>query len=88
MVAGGSISGTGKYLPQNVIAWVFMTVGPGLMAIIHTDDGTKYWAALPCVFALGIGLLYAATVFPVLAPLPPQLAGHALTFLTFARSFG
>lgn len=58
------------------------------MSIIHVDDGTKYWAALPVPFAIGIGLLYAATVFPVLAPLPPQLAGHALAFLTFARSFG
>jgi len=61
MVAGGSISGTGKYVPQNVVAWVLMTLGPGLMAIIHVDDDTKYWAALPIPFSIGIGLLYAAT---------------------------
>lgn len=42
----------------------------------------------PIPFALGIGLLYAGTVFPVLAPLPPSLAGQALAFLVFVRNFG
>lgn len=37
---------------------------------------------------MGTGLLYAATVFPVLAPLPPSLAGQALAFLVFVRNFG
>jgi hypothetical protein len=37
---------------------------------------------------MGIGLLYTATVFPVLAPLPPTLAGQALAFLVFVRNFG
>ena len=39
-------------------------------------------------FSIGIGLLYAATVFPVLAPLPLSLAGQALAFLVFVRNFG
>jgi hypothetical protein len=39
-------------------------------------------------FSIGIGLLYAATVFHVLAPLPPSLAGQALAFLVFVRNFG
>jgi hypothetical protein len=47
------------------------------------------WASnRPIPFSIGVGLLYAATVFPVLAPLPPALAGQALAFLVFVRNFG
>lgn len=42
----------------------------------------------PIPYSMGVGLLYAATVFPVLAPLPPALAGQALAFLVFVRNFG
>ncbi|KAM0749144.1 iron permease [Meredithblackwellia eburnea MCA 4105] len=88
MVAGGTISATQVYKPQNIVAWVLMTAGPGLMMIINADSPKKVWASLPVPFSIGIGLLYAATTFPVLAPLSPDLAGHALGFLVFARSIG
>jgi hypothetical protein len=42
----------------------------------------------PIPFSIGIGLIYAASVFPVLAPLPPSLSGQALAFLVFVRNFG
>lgn len=42
----------------------------------------------PIPWSAGIGLLFAATTFPVLAPLPPSLAGQALAFLVFVRNFG
>jgi hypothetical protein len=41
--------------------------------------------ARPIPFSIGIGLLHVATVFPVLAPLPP---GQVLAFLVFIRNFG
>jgi MFS family permease len=88
MVAGGSISATQIYKPQNIIAWILLTVGPGLMSIIRESTPKREWVPLPIPFSIGIGLLYAATVFPVLAPLPPALAGQALAFLVFVRNFG
>ncbi|KZP23294.1 MFS general substrate transporter [Athelia psychrophila] len=88
MLAGGTISATQVYKPQNIIAWVLMTVGPGLLSLVHADSSKAMWVALPIPFAAGMGLLYAATVFPVLAPLPPALAGQALAFLIFVRNFG
>lgn len=33
-------------------------------------------------------MLFPATVFPVLAPLPPSLAGRALSFHVFTRNLG
>ncbi|ORY88553.1 iron permease [Leucosporidium creatinivorum] len=88
MVAGASIGALQMYKPQNVIAWILMTAGPGILSLVTADSPTKAWAPLPIPWAIGVGLLYAATVFPVLAPLPPALAGKALAFLVFLRSFG
>jgi predicted MFS family arabinose efflux permease len=88
MIAGGSISATQIYKPQNIIAWILLTVGPGLMSLIREGSPKKAWVPLPIPFSMGTGLLYAATVFPVLAPLPPSLAGQALAFLVFVRNFG
>ena len=42
----------------------------------------------PIPFAIGIGLLYAGTVFPVLAPLSPSFAGPPLAFLVFVHNPG
>lgn len=64
MIAGGSISATQVYKPQNVIAWIFMTLGPGLMSLVMYDSPKKVWVSLPIPFSIGIGLLFAATVFP------------------------
>ncbi|KZP23735.1 MFS general substrate transporter [Athelia psychrophila] len=88
MIAGGTISATQVYKPQNIIAWVLMTLGPGLLSLVDAGSDKVAWVLLPIPFAAGIGLLYAATVFPVLAPLPPALAGQALAFLVFVRNFG
>jgi hypothetical protein len=43
--------------------------------------------ARPILFSIGVGLLYAATAFPVLAPFPPSLAGQVLAFLVFFSQF-
>jgi len=88
MVAGITIGVLQVYKPQNIIAWVLMTVGPGLMSLIHVTSPMKTWISLPIPFSMGLGLLYTATTFPVLAPLPPSLAGQALSFLVFVRNFG
>ncbi|SCZ96345.1 BZ3500_MvSof-1268-A1-R1_Chr8-2g10131 [Microbotryum saponariae] len=113
MVAGASIGIFQHYKTQNIIAWVLMTVGPGVLSLATAGSPTKAWVPLPIPFSIGMGLLCeswpselwsprrenspdldllspvdAATVFPVLAPLSPALAGPALGFLVFIRSFG
>ena len=58
MVAGGSISATQIYKPQNVIAWAFMTLGPGLMTLIKYNSPKHAWAPL-CVFFANVHPLVA-----------------------------
>ena len=64
-------------------AWV-----PLYVPLVFLHVNTHAFLARPIPISIGIGLLYAATVFPVLAPLPPSLAGQALAFLVFIRNFG
>jgi hypothetical protein len=42
----------------------------------------------PVPFSIRVSLLYTATIFPVLTPLPPSLTGQVLAFLVFVRNFG
>jgi len=42
----------------------------------------------PFICAIGAGILFCATQFSVLAPLPPDLHTYAITFYMFLRLFG
>lgn len=88
IIAGWLIARYQKYMPESYFAWILMTLGPGLLAIIHSDAGVNLWAPLPIPWSAGIGTLYSAATFPVLAPLPPSMAGQALAFQAFCRSLG
>lgn len=44
-------------------------------------------AALQLPAAIGIGILYAAVTFPILAPLGVEENAHALAFFMFVRTF-
>jgi hypothetical protein len=57
------------------------------LAFIFISIAIAY-SCRPIPLSIGIGILYAATTYPVLAPLPPSLAGQALAFMVFVRSFG
>ena len=88
VTAGWLISHFGIYLPENFSAWTLLTLGPGLMTLLHYSSGTHLWAPLPIPMSAGIGILYSSATFPVLAPLSPSLAGQALAFQAFCRSLG
>ncbi|KAJ8296709.1 Efflux pump FUS6 [Rhodotorula toruloides] len=88
VITGFSTNYLQAYKPQNIVGFVLLTVGVGLLALTTEATSTAGWVLIPMVVALGIGVIYAATVFPVLAPLPPDLAGQALAFQMLVRTFG
>jgi len=61
---------------------------PLYVAKVIFQSHAHVFSTRPIPFSIAVGLLYTATVFPVLAPLPPSLAGQALAFLVFVRNFG
>ncbi|KAI8977720.1 iron permease [Trametes punicea] len=87
IVAGATASATGRYKPQNIIAWAFITVGMGLQSTLSADSATRNWIGFQIVAGIGFGLLFTATTFPILAPLPVELNASALSLFIFVRTF-
>ncbi|GAA5874035.1 hypothetical protein JCM16303_002669 [Sporobolomyces ruberrimus] len=88
MIAGVSIGATGHYKIQNNIGWALATIGLGLMTMLEYDSSKAAWVGYPVVAGLGVGILYSATNFPVLAPVTPAQQPFASAFYGFTRSFG
>ncbi|KAI0709719.1 iron permease [Earliella scabrosa] len=87
IVAGGTATAMNKYKPQNVIAWACIVVGMGLQSTLHADSAVRNWIGFQIVAGIGFGMLFTATTFPILAPLPVELNASALSFFIFVRTF-
>ncbi|KAI0750013.1 iron permease [Daedaleopsis nitida] len=87
IVAGGTATAMNKYKPQNVIAWACIVVGMGLQSTLHADSASRNWIGFQIIGGIGFGMLFTATTFPILAPLPVELNASALSFFIFIRTF-
>jgi putative Mn2+ efflux pump MntP len=57
IVAGGTATSFNRYKPQNVIAWVFITVGMGLQSTLHVNSAIRNWVGFQIVAGIGFGML-------------------------------
>ncbi|KAF8810805.1 MFS general substrate transporter [Phlegmacium glaucopus] len=87
IVAGGTATAFNRYKPQNVMAWVFITVGMGLQSTLNVDSAVRNWVGFQIVAGIGFGMLFTATTFPILAPLHVRDNASALSLFIFIRSF-
>jgi len=84
-VTGMSIAAIHKYKPQNVIGWILVTVGVGLLILLKVDSHKGMWVGFQVIEALGLGPLATSPRFAILAPLPVQYGSQALSFFIFVR---
>jgi hypothetical protein len=75
------------YKYQNLAGWSLSAVGIGLMSLLKTSSPTSQWIGYQIIEGVGIGILYTATQFPILASLPVSETAHALALFTFIRTF-
>ncbi|EJU01271.1 MFS-1 [Dacryopinax primogenitus] len=87
LITAITVSATNHYVTQNVTSWALIMIGAGLMTTFTKDSSTATWVGYQIITAIGIGGLYAATTFPVLAPLSITKNAHALAFYIFLRTF-
>ncbi|ORY63676.1 iron permease [Leucosporidium creatinivorum] len=85
---GISIGVSGHYKLQNFIGWSLTIIGFGLTSMLRWDSSKGAWVGYPILMGMGLGVLYASTNFPVLAPLKPSQQPHAMAFFGFTRAFG
>ncbi|KAM5544683.1 hypothetical protein V8D89_001581 [Ganoderma adspersum] len=87
LFAGGIIKKVAKYRPTNFVGWVLMLIGFGLFTLFKYNSSTGMWAGFQIITAAGIGIIWSATVFPILASIPVHRFAAALAFQNFLRQF-
>lgn len=85
---GRSIQITGSYRPQHYIGWAFCVAGFGLLSLLSSTSTLAQEECLQLVTAIGLGFLYIAPQFSVLAPLDVRDNASALALLSWCRQFG
>ncbi|KAG8901972.1 hypothetical protein FRC01_009698, partial [Tulasnella sp. 417] len=87
IACGATVAIFNIYRPQNMAGWVIITVALGLFTLLKASTPKAQWVGFQIIEGIGLGILYAAPTFPVLAPLPTSENAHALAFFTFVRSY-
>jgi len=81
------VAAYGKYRYQNVAGWTLSAIGIGLMSMLKAESSVGEWVGFQLIEGVGVGILFAATTFPILAALPISETAHALALFTFIRTF-
>ncbi|KAJ7124307.1 iron permease [Mycena epipterygia] len=87
LLAGLTIAALKKYRLVNWIGWAVTIIGYGLVSTLREDSPVGKWVGYQVIGAIGVGLIFSAPLFPLLAPLPNTRAASALALFTFTRSF-
>ncbi|KAG9044554.1 hypothetical protein FS837_007959 [Tulasnella sp. UAMH 9824] len=87
MICGATAVAFNMYRPQNYVGWILTTVGIGLLSLLKASSNKGMYIGFQIVEGFGLGILYTAPQFPVLAPIPVTETAHALAFFTFVRSY-
>ncbi|KIO28004.1 hypothetical protein M407DRAFT_22771 [Tulasnella calospora MUT 4182] len=86
-VCGATAVAFNMYRPQNYVGWALTTVGIGLLSLLKASSSKGMYIGFQIVEGFGLGVLYTAPQFPVLASIPVTETAHALAFFTFVRSY-
>ncbi|KAF7362520.1 Iron permease [Mycena venus] len=87
LVAGILIQKTNSYRIPIWVGWFCMIIGVGLLSTLDADTPRGKPIGYSIISGCGIGILFVASYFPVLAPLHVSKNAQALAFFVFLRNF-
>ncbi|KAI8969880.1 iron permease [Trametes punicea] len=87
IITGLSVEIVDRYRPQNYVGWAFIMIGFGILSILDADSSRAAYIGSQIPLAVGLGIVWISTQFPILAPLPFSNSAHALAFFIFVRCF-
>ncbi|KAG8939282.1 hypothetical protein FRC04_006722 [Tulasnella sp. 424] len=87
MICGATAVAFNVYRPQNFIGWILTSVGIGLLSLLKASSKKGMYIGFQIIEGFGLGVLYSAPQFPILASIPVTETAHALAFFTFTRSY-
>ena len=87
-MAGIAIRKTGRYLITIGVGWMLTIIGAGLLTTLLTDSSIAEAVGFQVVIGSGVGIVYVAMIFPILASIPGTQAAPAMALYVFSRNFG
>jgi len=87
ILAGIAVTASKRYRPQLWLGWILIIVGLALLGTTHASTSISKVIGYEFLAGAGFGVVFAATYFPALAPIPITLATPALAFFAFVRQF-
>lgn len=87
ILCGVSVKAANCYRPQNYIGWALTMIGFGILTTLNADSSRAQYIGSEVLLAVGLGIVWISTQFPILAPLPFSNNARALGFFTFTRVF-
>jgi hypothetical protein len=88
LVAGFVIKETGHYSFLIYVGWILIIIGAELLTTLGADSSITKAIGLQFVIGSGVGMVYVAIIFPILASIPVTETAPAMTLYTFTRNFG
>lgn len=86
-MSGFVVTITRRYRTQLWSGWLIAIVGLALLGTTREDTSLAKVVGYEAVAGAGFGIIFSATYFPILAPLPLTSAAQALAFFAFVRQF-
>ncbi|KAG8874653.1 hypothetical protein FRB97_005749 [Tulasnella sp. 331] len=87
IICGAAVTALKIYRPQNMIGWMLVTIGVGLLTLLGYGTSEAGYVGYQIIGGFGLGILYTAPQFPVLASQPLSETAHALALFAFVRQF-
>ena len=79
---------TGQYLILIYVGWILIIIGAGLLTTLGADSSIAKAVGFQVVIGSGVGMVYVAIIFPILASMPVSQTAPAMTLYVFSRNFG
>jgi MFS family permease len=88
IMAGIAVKKTGNYSIPIYSGWMLTIIGAGLLTTLRADSSLAKSVGFQIVIGGGVGIVYVATLFPILASLPVTQSAPAMALYVFSRNFG
>ena len=87
-MVGIAVRKTGKYSILIYVGWILIITGAGLLTTLGADSSIAKAVGFQVVIGSGVGMVYVAIIFPILASVPVTQTAPAMALYVFSRNFG
>ncbi|KAJ7050334.1 major facilitator superfamily domain-containing protein [Mycena amicta] len=87
LAAGLIIQRFSRYRQPMWFGWALIIVGAALLGHLDENSARATNYGVQILLGVGVGIIYVAAYFPVLAPIPVTQSAPALAFFVFLRNF-